>query len=137
MRKRPSDFKHESHARNSAIMRLSAALTPRIHPHYLPEDPKEIYILLLAVGVYGPKSHLGARGQWGRKEQQRYEGQTINEDSSEVRNWGLVAIIGPRPDKIRVILRRVGNGNITFFSVTCGSKILPDRRQRLAPENLS
>jgi len=44
--------------------------------------------------------------------------------------------IGPRPDKIRVILRRVGTGNVTFWSVMRGSKILPDGRQRLAPENL-
>ena len=54
----------------------------------------------------------------------------------EVEYWGLVAIIGPRPDKIRVILRRVGTGKITFWSVMRGSKILPDGRQRLAPENL-
>jgi len=38
--------------------------------------------------------------------------------------------------KIRVILRRIGNGNITFWSVMRGSKILPDGQQRLAPENL-
>jgi hypothetical protein len=56
--------------------------------------------------------------------------------AKEVEYWGLVAIIGPRPDKIRVILRRVGNGNITFWSVMRGSKILPDERPRLAPENL-
>ena len=53
----------------------------------------------------------------------------------EVEYWGFVAIVGPRPDKIRVILRRVGNGNITFWSVMRGSKMLPDGRQRLAPEN--
>ena len=54
----------------------------------------------------------------------------------EVEYLGLVAIIGPRPDKIRVILRRVGTGKITFWSVMRGSKILPDGRARLAPENL-
>ena len=54
----------------------------------------------------------------------------------EVEYWGLVAIIGPRPDKIRVILRRVGTGNVIFWSVMGGAKILPDERQRLAPENL-
>ena len=54
----------------------------------------------------------------------------------EVEYWGLVAIIGPRPDKIRVILRRVGTGNITFWSVMRGSKILRDGTQRLAPDNL-
>jgi hypothetical protein len=56
--------------------------------------------------------------------------------AKEVEYWGLVAIVGPRPDKIRVILRRVGSGNVTFWSVMRGSKILPDGRQRLAPENL-
>jgi len=56
--------------------------------------------------------------------------------AKEVEYWGLVAIVGPRPDKIRVILRRVGSGNVTLWSVMRGSKILPDGRQRLAPENL-
>ena len=54
----------------------------------------------------------------------------------EVEYWGLVAIIGPRPDKICVILRRVGASNIAFWSVMRGAKILPNGRQRLAPENL-
>ena len=54
--------------------------------------------------------------------------------AKDVEYWGLVAIVGPRPDKIRVILRRVGTGNIT--SVMRGSKILHDGSQRLAPENL-
>jgi len=48
--------------------------------------------------------------------------------AKEVEYWGLVAIIGPRPDKIRVILRRVGTGNITYWSVMRGAKILPDGR---------
>ncbi len=56
--------------------------------------------------------------------------------AKEVEYWGLVAIIGPRPDKIRVILRRVGTGNITLWSVMRGSKILRDGSQRLAPDNL-
>src|SRR5262245_12603545 len=54
----------------------------------------------------------------------------------EVEYWGLVAIVGPRPDKIRVILRRVGTGNITLWSVMRGGRILRDGSQRLAPENL-
>jgi hypothetical protein len=56
--------------------------------------------------------------------------------AKEVEYWGFVAIIGARPDKIRVILRRVGTGNITFWSVMRGSKIMRDGSQRLAPENL-
>ena len=54
----------------------------------------------------------------------------------EVEYWGLVAIIGPRPTKVRVILRRVGDGNVVFWSVMRGSKILRDGAQRLAPDNL-
>jgi hypothetical protein len=56
--------------------------------------------------------------------------------AKEIEYWGLVAIIGSRPDKIRVILRRVGTGNITFWSVMRGSKIMRDGSQRLALENL-
>lgn len=56
--------------------------------------------------------------------------------AKEVEYWGLVAIVGARPDRIRVILRRVGNGNITLWSVMRGGKILRDGSQRLAPENL-
>jgi len=57
-------------------------------------------------------------------------------EAKDVEYWGFVAIIGTRPDKIRVILRRVGTGNITFWSVMRGSKNLSDGRQRLAPEHL-
>ena len=56
--------------------------------------------------------------------------------AKEIEYWGLVAIIDPRPDKIRVILRRVGTGNITFWSVMRGTKILRDGSQRLAPDHL-
>lgn len=41
----------------------------------------------------------------------------------EVEYWGLVAIVGPRGIKVRTVLRRVGNGNITFWSVMLYSKI--------------
>ena len=56
--------------------------------------------------------------------------------AKEVEYWGLVAVIGPRPDKIRVIIRRVGTGNITFWSVMRGAKIMRDGSQRFAPDNL-
>ena len=56
--------------------------------------------------------------------------------AKEVEYWGFVAIIGSRPDKIRVILRRVGDGNITFWSVMRGAKVIADGRQRLAPDGL-
>ena len=57
-------------------------------------------------------------------------------EAKEVEYWGFVAIIGYRPDKIRVIVRRVGTGNLTLWSVMRGSKILRDGSQRLAPDNL-
>ena len=41
----------------------------------------------------------------------------------EVEFWGLVAIVGERSKKIKAILRRVGDGNITFWSVMPYSKI--------------
>jgi hypothetical protein len=56
--------------------------------------------------------------------------------AKEVEYWGLVAIIGKRPDKIRVISRRVGTGNVTFWSVMRGSKIIGDGEQKLAPDGL-
>src|SRR3989338_4932146 len=31
--------------------------------------------------------------------------------------WGMIAILGEHKVKIRVVLRRVGDGNITFWSV--------------------
>ena len=36
---------------------------------------------------------------------------------------GLVAIVGPRSVKMRTVLRRVGDGNINFWSVMLYSKI--------------
>jgi len=39
-----------------------------------------------------------------------------------VEYWGLVAILGPQKIKIRTVLRRIGNGNITFWSVMLYSK---------------
>jgi len=41
----------------------------------------------------------------------------------EVEFWGLVAIIGEKSKKIKTILRRVGDGNIIFWSVMPYSKI--------------
>ena len=54
----------------------------------------------------------------------------------EVEYWGLVAITGKKPKKIRVILRRVGTGNVTLWSVMRGGKIQRDGSQRLAPHGL-
>jgi hypothetical protein len=41
----------------------------------------------------------------------------------EVEYWGLIAIVGENKIKIKTILRRVGDGNITFWSVMPHSKI--------------
>lgn len=41
----------------------------------------------------------------------------------EIEYWGLIAIVGENKIKVRTILRRVGDGNITFWSVMPHSKI--------------
>ena len=41
----------------------------------------------------------------------------------EVEYWGLIGIVGLREIKVRTVLRRVGDGNITFWSVMLYSKI--------------
>ena len=40
----------------------------------------------------------------------------------EVEYWGLVAIIGENKIKTRTVLRRIGDGNIAFWSVMLYSK---------------
>ena len=52
-----------------------------------------------------------------------------------VEYWGFVAIIGSRDLKIKVILRRVGDGNIIFWSVMPYSKI-KNGKQRLFSEGI-
>jgi len=41
----------------------------------------------------------------------------------EVQYWGMAAIVGQNQIKVRAILRQVGDGNITFWSVMPDSKI--------------
>lgn len=54
----------------------------------------------------------------------------------EVEYWGLIAIVGERkPVKIRVILRRVGTGNVTFWSIMPDKKFV-DGAQKLAAEGI-
>lgn len=48
--------------------------------------------------------------------------------TKEASYWGFVAIIGEKQIKIRAILRRVGDGNITFWSVMPYSKLRPGQR---------
>lgn len=53
----------------------------------------------------------------------------------EVEYWGLVAIVGLKEIKVRAILRRVGDGNITFWSVMLYSKI-KNGNQKLFTEGI-
>lgn len=53
----------------------------------------------------------------------------------EVEYWGFVAIVGEKPMRIRVIARRIGTGNIIFWSVMFHSKV-KDGRQRLHDGNI-
>jgi len=43
--------------------------------------------------------------------------------AKEAEYWGFVAIVGESKIKIRVILRRIGDGNIIFWSVMSDSKL--------------
>lgn len=53
----------------------------------------------------------------------------------EVEYWGLVAIVGEQKIKVRTVLRRVGDGNITFWSTMLYSKI-KNGNQRLFTEDM-
>lgn len=53
----------------------------------------------------------------------------------EVEYWGFVAIVGDKPISIRAIVRRVGTGNITFWSVMFHSKVR-DGKQKLHEQNI-
>jgi hypothetical protein len=52
-----------------------------------------------------------------------------------VEYWGMIAIIGEHKIKVKTILRRVGDGNITFWSVMPYSKI-KNGNQRLFTEGI-
>ena len=53
----------------------------------------------------------------------------------EVEYWGLVAITGSSQIKVRTVLRKVGNGNITFWSVMPYSKIR-DGKQKMFSQGI-
>lgn len=53
----------------------------------------------------------------------------------EMEYWGFVAIVGDNPIRVRVIVRRVGNGNLSFWSVMPHSKI-KNGKQKLYAENI-
>jgi predicted RNase H-related nuclease YkuK (DUF458 family) len=52
-----------------------------------------------------------------------------------VEYWGLIAIIGSKQRKVRAVLRRVGDGNITFWSVMPYSRI-KNGNQKLFSEGI-
>jgi hypothetical protein len=66
-------------------------------------------------------------------------GKRSKNDSSipmkEVEYWAFIAIVGTRPIKIRVIVRRIGTGNITFWSVMPHVKVT-NGKQKLAGEDI-
>lgn len=53
----------------------------------------------------------------------------------EVEYWGLVAIIGKKKIQVKTILRRVGDGNITFWSVMLSSK-MKNGKQKIFSEGI-
>ncbi len=53
----------------------------------------------------------------------------------EVEYWGLVAIVGSKKIKVKTILRRVGDGHTTFWSVMPYSKI-KNGQQKLFTEGI-
>lgn len=53
----------------------------------------------------------------------------------EVEYWGFVAIVGEKKVKVRTILRCVGDGNITFWSVMPYSKV-KNGKQKMFTEGI-
>ena len=53
----------------------------------------------------------------------------------DVEYWGLVAIVREQNIKVRVVLRRVGTGNVTFWSVMPDAKF-KNGKQKLAHEGI-
>ena len=53
----------------------------------------------------------------------------------EVEYWGFVAIVGEKKIKVRAVLRKVGTGNVTLWSVMPAVKI-KNGRQKLAREGI-
>jgi hypothetical protein len=75
------------------------------------------------------------RKQWGCLGRKKRDG---TQQMKEMEYWGLSAIV-PDEDgnslKVKVILRRVGDGNITFWSVMKGAR--DNTTYRLADGNIS
>ncbi len=67
-------------------------------------------------------------------------GKKSKDGSKQMKNieyWGFVAIIGENKIKIKTVLRRIGDGNIIFWSVMPYSKLTNDEhRQKLFTEGI-
>jgi len=50
--------------------------------------------------------------------------------------WGFIAIFVEQDIKVKVVLRRVGSGNITFWSVMPYTKFRKDRTQKLFTDGI-
>lgn len=62
-----------------------------------------------------------------------------SKEMREIEYWGIVAITkGEHPIRIKIILRRVGNGNVTFWSVMPTVKLKDGNSYlHLASKNIS
>jgi len=67
----------------------------------------------------------------GKKDQHGYKKMKLAE------YWGLVAIVKNCSLKIRVVLRRVGDGNIAFWSIMPYGQLGNGKKQRLASVDLT
>lgn len=66
---------------------------------------------------------------------QEYRKDIQSHTGKYIEYWGMVAITGENNFKIRVVLRRIGRGRITFWSVMPYSRIHKDR-QKIYDEEL-
>ena len=53
-----------------------------------------------------------------------------------VEYWGFVAIVGQKQVKIRAVVKKVGNGNVIFWSVMPYSKLKNNAQQKLYTDNI-
>ena len=79
------------------------------------------------------------RKQWGKVGRKKING---SEDMKEMEYWGFISIVNNHsqtevPERIKVILRRVGDGNIIFWSVMRDVKLNINARFNLATEEIA
>ena len=76
------------------------------------------------------------RKQWGKVGRKKANG---FQETKEMEYWGLIAIIYHENEniKVRVILRRVGDGNVTFWSIMRDARIREKDTYHLASGDIS